>query len=160
MTAFTSYLLDDRHNIRDQEAGRVIGNLGTTSDIFAVITGLFLGSLMDLVGRKLPSVAGLLISGTGTLLNPVPSNLLGLYFCRVMVNIGALPFLWSPYQVDYIKPQSLGLLSSYMTVVAHLCTINASVVAVQIEIWFGCVYVYALYGSIVLIIACILCFGI
>ena len=78
-----------------------------------MLTELFLGALMDAVGRKLPSIIGLFIAGTGTLLSPVPSKMPGLYVLRILTNIGVLPLLWSPYMVDYIQRESLGLLAAY-----------------------------------------------
>lgn len=70
---FTSFLLDDNFGITDARAAKVMGNLGTVADIASVMTELVLGTLMDLIGRKIPSIAGLLIAGTGTLLCPVPN---------------------------------------------------------------------------------------
>ena len=80
------------------------------------MTELVLGTLMDLVGRKIPSITGLVIAGTGTLLFPVPHRLVGLYFCRVAIDVGILPIEWSPYGVDYFHGESLGLYCGYMQV--------------------------------------------
>lgn len=130
MASFTSYLLEDRHDMTTQEAGEAVGELGTVSDIAAMLSELFLGALMDAVGRKLPSVIGLFIAGTGTLLSPVPSKMAGLYVLRIITNVGVLPLLWSPYMVDYIQRESLGLLAAYSTVIAHTAAIMSSTVAI------------------------------
>lgn len=123
MGHFCVFLLDDRHDIVDKDAARVMGNMGTVSDIFAVSTQLMLGGLMDLIGRKVPSILGLFIAAIGILLSPVPPNLPGLYVCRVMTNVGCLPFMWSPYSVDYIKKETLGLYSAYVTIISHVAAI-------------------------------------
>ena len=102
MSSFAIYLLDDRHHITDKEAGRILGNIGTISDLVAIVSQLFLGSLMDLVGRKKPSIIGLLMASLGILFSPLPPNIPGLYVCHIMIQVGCLPFLWSPYSVDYI----------------------------------------------------------
>ena len=115
MGHFMVYLLDDRHDIHDQDAARVIGNMGTVSEIFAISTQLALGALMDLYGRKIWSVGGLALATLGTLMSPVPTNLPALYVCRVITNVGTLPFMWSPYSVDYIMKESLGLFAAYMS---------------------------------------------
>ena len=123
LNRFCVYLLDDRHGITDERAAKVLGNMGTTADVLALTTALMLGSLMDLFGRKIPSIAGLMVASIGILLSPVPQNLPGLYICRILSNVGCLPFMWSPYSVDYIKEETLGLYSAYITVLSHIAAI-------------------------------------
>ena len=94
---FTSFLLDENFGKTDSDAAEILGNMGFIGDIASVSTELVLGTLMDLVGRKIPSIAGLLLSGTGTLVSPWPNKLVGIYVLRCAINIGCLPLLWSPF---------------------------------------------------------------
>ena len=127
---FTSFLLDDNFGITDADAARVIGNLGTAGDITSVSTELVLGTLMDLIGRKIPSVGGLILAGTGFLLTPIPKKLGGVYCFRCMIDVGALPLMWSPFGVDYIQSESLGLYSAYSTMITQFTSILGSTVAI------------------------------
>ena len=159
MGGFTSYLLEDRHDIVDAEAAKTLGNLGLFSDLGALSFNLFLGSLMDLIGRKLISVAFLGISGVTVTAIWIPKGLGGVYACRIINNIGLLPLSWSPYGVDYIKKESQGILGAYMVVAAHIGAIMTSPMAIQIEEHVGVAYVYILFGTIVLLCTLILSFG-
>ena len=67
--------------------------------------------------------------------------------------------LWTPFSVDYIQKESLGLLTVYATLVTQVANLMGSSVSVQIERAIGVDSVYYIYGSLVLLICLILCFG-
>ena len=110
---FTSYLLDDNFGITDARAADVIGNLSTVGTIAGILTVMILGTIMDMFGRKIPSIVGVVIAAIGMTLMPIPKKLSGLYILRCLIEIGVLPLKWSPFVVDYICKQSLGLYSAY-----------------------------------------------
>ena len=159
MGGFTSYLLEDRHGLKDAEAAKTLGNLGLTSDLCSIGFNLILGSLMDLIGRKLISVVFLGISGVTVTAIPFPTGMGGVYACRIINSIGLLPLSWSPYGVDYIKKESQGILGAYMVIAAHIGGIMTNSMAIQIEEHVGVVYVYLLFGTIVLLCTLITSFG-
>ena len=72
IATFTSFLLDDNFNITDDEAAKTLGNLGLSGDVASVSSEIALGTLMDLMGRKVLSISGLAIAGIGTLVSPLP----------------------------------------------------------------------------------------
>lgn len=106
--AFTIFLLEDHYGVEDSDAAKVLGNLGTVGDVAIVSTEFFIGYAMDLFGRKMLTIFGLLLSGTATFCSPMPSSLTGLYFLRIMTVVGNLPSLNSPYLIDYVSKGSLG----------------------------------------------------
>ena len=108
LTAFTLFLLEDNYGVEDSDAAKVLGNLGTVGDVAVVSTEFFIGYAMDLFGRKMLTISGLLLSGTATFCSPMPSDLTGLYFFRVMTVVGNVPMLNSPYVIDYVSKGSLG----------------------------------------------------
>ena len=159
IATFTSFLLDDNFNITDDEAAETLGNLGLAGDIASVSSEIALGTLMDLMGRKVLSISGLAIAGIGTLISPLPKQIYGLYIIRCVIDIGVIPMLWTPFSVDYIQKESLGLLTVYATLVTQVANLMGSSVSVQIERAIGVDSVYYIYGSLVLLICLILCFG-
>ena len=120
---------------------------------------MFIGAAMDLLGRKLPTIAGLTICGLCIILMPVSTTLVGLYFLRIFASIGILPASMSPYVVDYIKAESLGVLQGWLAAIAAIGIAVGSVGAIAIKESIGVDYVYFLLGSVVILISWILCFG-
>lgn len=101
-TTFTSYLLEENFDIEGEEAAKVAGNLGFVAAIAALSTEMILGYLMDLFGRKVLLVSGLALTCIGVILQALPKQLVYLYLVRIVTNIGVVPYLVSPYLVDYI----------------------------------------------------------
>lgn len=129
-TDFISYLLDDHFGIVDSDAGEVIGDIGFVGDLASVSTELILGTLMDLVGRKIPSIAGLILAASATLATPFPKKIGWIYAIRCLTNVGTLPLVWSPFSVDYVDSESLGLYSGFKTVITQVASILGSTVAI------------------------------
>ena len=101
-TTFTTFLLADNFDITDNEAAKVLGNMGTIGDVASVSTEFFVGYIMDSFGRRIPCIVGLILSGIGYASNPLPNRLIGLYCLRAFNNVAALPLLLGPQQIDYI----------------------------------------------------------
>lgn len=64
MASFLSFLVTspDYYDVPKDHAGRVVGDLGFYGTISVMAFDLVLGTLMDLIGRKLPIIYGLLYS--------------------------------------------------------------------------------------------------
>ena len=157
--SFTVYLLDDNFDIVDDDAAKVLGNIGFVGDIASASTELFLGTLMDVFGRKAISVSGLLIAGLASLSSPFPRRLIGVYCLRCTANIGNMPLLWTPYSVDYVQRESLGLYAGYGAIFAQVARMLATSGSIQIEKSIGLNAVYYIFGGIVLSIVVFLSFG-
>ena len=115
--------------ISDDDTGKVIGNLGFIGDIGSVSSEFVIGSAMDLFGRKGITVFGLFVAGLGLAAQPLPSQIGWLYPLRVISCVGVIPALYTPYTVDYVKKESLGLLNGYITIMSNIagliCTSGA-----------------------------------
>ena len=127
---FMSFLLDDNFNIIDDEAARVMGNIGFTGTVASIMFGLLLGALLDIIGRKVPTVAGLFLTGIFTSIIPVPKHIAWLYLFRCINNIGTMPLTQSPYPVDYVATESLGLFGAYFAIIVEISAILGSTVAI------------------------------
>ena len=78
------------------------GNLGFVGDIGSISTELMIGSMMDIFGRKSVSVGGLFLVSVVMTCKPLLNSLAALYVLKLFTNIGAVPFLYSPYPMDYV----------------------------------------------------------
>ena len=76
----------------DEERAAVVqSHLSFVNEVVAMVTEIFLGYLQEVVGRKIPCIVGLTISGIGLIVSPLPKQVGGLYIGRVMAGIGVLP---------------------------------------------------------------------
>ena len=127
---FMSFLLDDNFNIVDEEAAKVMSNINLTGTVTSMIFGLLLGTLLDIIGRKIPTVAGLFVTGIFTSIIPLPEHIAWLYLFRGLNTIGTIPLFQSPYAIDYIATESLGLNGAYGAIVAAISATCGSSVAI------------------------------
>ena len=82
----------------DQEKATVVqSHMSFVNEIAVLITEIFLGYIMEVLGRKIPSIIGLTVSGLALIASPLPQNTTGLYILRVMAGIGLMPLCYSPY---------------------------------------------------------------
>ena len=130
-TSFTTYLLEDVYHVDSSEVAKIAGNLGFFSDIGVLFTELTMGTAMDLFGRKGITVVGIILAGISLVCMPLPNALFGLYCIRLVSNMGIVPALYSPFSVDFIRKDSLGLAAGYSTVVANLAGVIATAGAIQ-----------------------------
>ena len=91
----------------DEEKRTVVqSHLTFVDELAALVTEVFLGYIQEVIGRKIPCVVGLTISGLGLIASPLPKHVGGLYVGRVMAGTGVLALMYSPYTVDYIERES------------------------------------------------------
>lgn len=92
MTTFISYLLVDCYNISSHDAGEIVGKLGFYSDVSVICFDLVLGTLMDILGRKGPSIFGILVAGISLVLMPIPDQIYPyMATLRILIALGVLP---------------------------------------------------------------------
>ena len=74
MNTFLSFIVKDPryYNVPKSDLANQLGTLTFIAEIFLIPSHILLGSLMDSVGRKWPTVIGLFISG----------------FCMMMIPLG------------------------------------------------------------------------
>ena len=85
------------------DSGKVVGNLGFYADITVVLLDLVLGYLMDLFGRKALSLGGFAIAGGAQIILPLCGRIYpGMLICRIILSVGLLPALNTPFVLDYV----------------------------------------------------------
>ena len=97
----------------------VAHDLGYAGAIAYLSGALVSGFLLDLFGRKYITVAGLVGTSLITFVKPLPSIdvLDALYAFRIAVNVGLIPCLYTPYTLDFVRRQSLGLLMGFYVMI-------------------------------------------
>ena len=78
---------------------------------------------MDLFNRKKYTVGGLLMVSIFVFIKPLFTNEINLYTFRIFTNLGLIPMLYTPYTVDFIRKQSLGLLMGYNSMIAAVSSV-------------------------------------
>jgi len=74
-----------------------------------------LGLIFDTMGRKIPLILGLFITGLSIGLAPVPNDVIPFFvILRVLMTVGIIPSLNTPLLPDYVHPKSLGLANAYV----------------------------------------------
>ena len=126
MSSFLYFLVTSPYyNVPSDRVGRIVGDLGFYGSLAVVSFDFFLGAIMDIIGRKIPIIIGLVVSSIMIIVMPFgnvvyPSLLLWRYdslfdkFVRTIWALGLAPALNSPLLVDYIAKDSLGLANAYV----------------------------------------------
>ena len=116
----TRLLAKHYHVPSDSLKEEIAHDLGYAGAIAYLSGALISGYLLDLFGRKYITVTGLLGTSLLTFVKPLPSIDVvdALYAFRIVVNIGLLPCLYTPYTLDFVRKQSLGLLMGYFVMIA------------------------------------------
>ena len=91
------------YNIAQSDAGKVAGKLGFYGSFINLILESSLGILIDVIGRKMLIVFGLILSGVSMIMmtefSSVYPSLLIIYFCYTG---GSVPAYTAPIMNDYI----------------------------------------------------------
>lgn len=59
----------------------MVGNLGFYSEIFVIVFTLFLGTIMDFLGRKWPTIIGFWIAGALLIALPYGTSVFPYLYC-------------------------------------------------------------------------------
>lgn len=129
-TVFGTYLLEQHYDLDPDEAAIAAGNLGFVGDLGAVSSELFVGYALDLFGRKTVTITGLAVASFAVTMKPVPQHIGYLYILRFFTNVGCIPMLYTPYALDYVKHDSLGLYCGYSQVMSTIANMIATTFAI------------------------------
>ena len=85
------------------DIGKTIGNLGFYANLTLIVLDLFLGSSMDIFGRKALSLFGFFVASIALISMPLCRKVYpGLLICRLLLSVGLLPASNSPFVIDYV----------------------------------------------------------
>jgi MFS family permease len=106
---------DPKHyNVPKADLGRVTGNVGFLAEILVLIYDPFMGVIFDTLGRKGPTVIGLIVGGVGLIGLPYGHTVYPTFFIlRSLVSLGVVNPLNAPYLPDYVEPEYQGKANSY-----------------------------------------------
>ncbi len=100
----------------DGEVGKIAGDTGFYAELFVIALDLVLGVIFDTVGRKIPTVVGLLLCGVSIILTPYCHRIYPEYLIlRIFMSLGIIPGVNTPLAPDYVQEQSLGLANAYVS---------------------------------------------
>ena len=119
--------------MEDDDVSRLAGDVGFVSEIALLCTEFFISYAMDVFGRKVITVTGLTVAAMSLIAQALPQNIVWLYVFRSLTQIGCIAALFTPYNVDYVKKESLGLLSAYYGIMAVLSSFLTTSVAIEIQ---------------------------
>ena len=133
-------------------AGKIVGNLGFYSDISVVLLDLILGSLMDLFGRKYLSLTGFIIAGAAQIIIPFSKKIYpGMLICRILISVGILPGLNTPFVLDYVAQESLGLASAHINMISLFAQLLSTSGAILVSETIPIRIVFYIAGGITLL---------
>ena len=64
----------DYYNVPDSKLGGAMGEIGSITEVIVIFQDIFEGFLFDAIGRKIPFIVGLVMSGVGVGLVPLFHN--------------------------------------------------------------------------------------
>ena len=126
---YVSFLLRDPkyYDIKKEDVGTILSETGFIAEMFLIGLDVFLGPIFDILGRKLPVVIGVLMTGITFFLYPMPSQIYPWYqILKILNNCGVLIGLNAPFLPDYISAGSVGLASAYFGVTQTLAGLVSS----------------------------------
>lgn len=93
------------YNVPKNQVGTVAGEAGAIAEIFVIALTLILGLIFDTIGRKAPTVIGLVFAGLSIAATPylAPSVIPGFYSMRVIMSLGIIPGVNTPLMPDYVQ---------------------------------------------------------
>lgn len=104
------------YNIPSNLAGTVSGDCGFYAEICVILLDLVLGVIFDTIGRKTPTVIGLIVAGTSIIGTPFFTEVYpGFLLMRIFMSLGIIPGVNTPLLPDYVQEKSLGLASAYVS---------------------------------------------
>ena len=158
-TTFISYLLEEHYDIPEKEAPKVSGDIGLVGEVGNIVFALVIGYLMDLFGRKWLTIGGLMMASLATMLKPVPDKIGYLYVLRTFTNIGMVALINTPFTLDYIRKQSIGMIMASHSIIGTLAGITVTTGCIQLDKVMQVGYVYVGIGILSLLVSVVLAFG-
>ncbi len=106
MTTFFPYIIKspEYYDVPEDKEASVVGNLAFYAELAILPSHFLIGGVLDIFGRKIPTVLGMLISGVCICLIPFGRSVYpDLCILRLTIAIGVLVAMNSPLLPDYIK---------------------------------------------------------
>jgi MFS family permease len=117
-TGTLQYLMILRYGVSVEDVGEVSGNVNAAGAIFLTFFHFPVGALMDLVGRRIPILIGMLVAGGFLIGLTLGHNVYpDLYLMVIVLAVSGSPVESAPFLNDYIEPESFGQCQLLVSVV-------------------------------------------
>lgn len=91
-TAGIGYLLQADFDVTQQDTGKVVGSINSISTIAQLCASFFLGTLMDVIGRRIPISTGMIGSASMLILMTFVQDVYpGVVVCVTILTLGGAP---------------------------------------------------------------------
>lgn len=123
LLGFVSFILEDPkyYNRSKTQTGVDMAQIGLWAEVIVLVQDLYIGFVLDVLGRKIPIVIGTLAMGMATAAIPLFHEVWPSFFLlRVVMSLGAIITLNIPLLPDYVQPESMGLANAYVQVAIPL----------------------------------------
>ena len=117
------------------------------SEIGGLGAEILLGFLQDLIGRKVLTVAGMMIASISVICKPLPNHLVGLYCLRFCTNMGLIPIMYTPFAIDYVHKDSLSITAGVMSIVGVFASITSTSGVLYANKYWPIQYIYFAVGG-------------
>ncbi|CDW88597.1 UNKNOWN [Stylonychia lemnae] len=122
------------YNVPDKQVAQTSGDCGFYAEIVVMLFDLVLGVIFDVFGRKIPTVAGLIVAGISLIITPYFSTIYPSFLIiRIFMSLGTIPALNTPLLPDYLFDQSLGLGSAYQFIVSAAAAVFSTTGLLEIK---------------------------
>ena len=92
-----------------------MAQIGLWAEVIVLVQDLYIGFVLDVLGRKIPIIIGTMGMGLATAVVPLFHDVWPSFFLlRVVMSLGAIITLNIPLLPDYVQPESMGLANAYV----------------------------------------------
>ena len=153
VSCFTYILVED-YSVAQSDAGKIAGTLGFYGCLLVLPSELLLGSLSDLIGRKILIVLGLSMCSFALVAITFGSKVYPTMVIFYLVySTGSAPGYITPLVNDYISPKSFGLNSAYDSIITFVATSVATSGTISLQEVWSMNKIYDFYAIIIFVIA-------
>lgn len=156
-----SYLLESKYDVSMQDAGKVAGRLSLYGTFCTLPSVFFLGALMDVIGRKIPIVVGLMLTGASLIVMTRCHEVyptLAILSCITSISI--LPTEISPFVIDYVTTESMGVATAWTSFIGLVASAFATSGVILLQSMYGIGVVFDLLGGLTIFSTLLLMCGI
>lgn len=159
-TSILAYLLVEDYGISQHDSGKIVGYIGLYSAI-CVLPGEFLfGTMMDIIGRKIPIVIGMVVGGGGLILMTFFDEVYPtLVLLSIAVSVAILVPNMAPLLLDYVKTESLGAASVWVTLIGLAGSSAATSGIIKLQEYYSIDLIFNSVGCLTILTGGLLLIG-
>mmetsp|Transcript_25367 Transcript_25367/g.17924 ORF Transcript_25367/g.17924 Transcript_25367/m.17924 type:complete len:194 (+) Transcript_25367:28-609(+) len=106
LTSFMVFIIEspDFYDVSPDEAGQLLGNIGFYAELIAIVEGICIGMLFDIIGRRVLICIGVALCGIAIALVPLFKQVYPYFLIlRILISVGCIPAVNNPLLPDYVQ---------------------------------------------------------